>query len=178
MPRTSPLKVPELGGLTPEEAVRVLEALRLRSGEVVYQPENKGRTSHGLVLRTNPPAGTEVDAGATIQMVVSGTTQWTSVPDVVEKSLAKAISALKGPGGSVDHVVHELSTDKPPGEVIDQVPEPESRVRAGSKIVLYVSQGPVPSEPVGEDDTPTGPASQEKRRVRGPRPNWSVDASE
>jgi serine/threonine-protein kinase len=62
------VRVPPMLGQTREEARATLEAANLRLGNVSEEPSG---AQEGTVIRTNPTAGTDVDSGRAIDIVLS-----------------------------------------------------------------------------------------------------------
>jgi hypothetical protein len=63
------LQVPDLARRTPVVARRIVEDLGLTVADEIAEPHPEIRK--GLVLRTDPPAGTELDPGGPVTLVVS-----------------------------------------------------------------------------------------------------------
>jgi eukaryotic-like serine/threonine-protein kinase len=107
---------------------------------VVRQPDPKVLETYVISQTPRPGERTQKDNYVTIY--VSLGPPKTSVPDVVGKQLADALSALqdanlKGKPVNVD-------SPKPQGEVISESPTAGASVAQGSKVTLKVSKGPKP----------------------------------
>ncbi|MEX1219017.1 MAG: PASTA domain-containing protein [Solirubrobacterales bacterium] len=129
--------VPPVVGQTRSAAEQQLSARGLESS---ITEETSDRPA-GEVISQSPDAGTKVDSGSTVALVVSkGPTPvaTVAVPNVVGLTRSDAIAQITGLGLSPS--VEERATDIEPqdGRVIDQNPDGGSNVNPGTRIVLVV----------------------------------------
>jgi beta-lactam-binding protein with PASTA domain/predicted Ser/Thr protein kinase len=96
----------------------------------------------GMVIATEPPANTEVQAGRTVTMLVSSGPEPVKVPDLVGQTLSAAEATLKNEGLVLGTVTHKTSTTQPPETVIGQSPSNGKSIPAGGKVNLTVAQEP------------------------------------
>jgi serine/threonine-protein kinase len=96
----------------------------------------------GFVISTEPPAGTEVQIGSTITMLVSSGPPPVSVPDLAGQTLTAAEATLTEAKLALGTVTHKVSATEPPDTVISQTPTAGRSMRAGSKVNLTVTQEP------------------------------------
>ncbi|HXE72005.1 MAG TPA: PASTA domain-containing protein, partial [Candidatus Nitrosotenuis sp.] len=89
------VKVPDLVGMTRSQAVSELDRLGLRPA---LRESADPQVQVGLVTGQDPPAGTEVDPGSSVQVVVSSGTGRTPVPQLVGLKRAEAEKVLAGLG--------------------------------------------------------------------------------
>jgi serine/threonine-protein kinase len=140
--------VPPLVGLTSsEEAQQELRALGLSLGTLT---EVESEQPSGVVVATDPPAGTEVQLGSVVNIEVSKGTK--SVPELVGLTEAQARSDLIN-AGFVVNVVTQEDAVAPPGTVLAQTPRAGKKVAPGSLVTLTVAitpaaPAPDPSQPV------------------------------
>jgi serine/threonine-protein kinase len=132
---TGPAKrtVPTLVGKSRGEAIETLNGLRLKfsQGPVEFS-EN---VPAGAVIRSVPPAGSQVDRDSTVQLVLSKGPQRVRVPDVIGKPLGEAKRQLERAGFTV--VVRSLFGQNN-GDVLGQTPLPFKLVKPGATITLGV----------------------------------------
>ena len=85
----------------------------------------------GQVIRQTPSAGSRVDPGSTVTIVVSEGEETAKVPNVIGKLRPDAVTALREAG--LDPTVSEQETDVPSkvGKVTDQFPPPGAEVEPG-----------------------------------------------
>jgi serine/threonine-protein kinase len=132
------LVVPTLTGTKPEEAVRQLVAKGLQ-----VAPTAKAATGDtvatGLVAGTEPPAGSPVQPGATITLVVAPT-RGTTVPKVVGTRLTKAKKVLEEAGFKVGKTSYRY--DPCCGEyiILRQTPAEGETAAAGATVDLIVNE--------------------------------------
>jgi serine/threonine-protein kinase len=133
----SQVAVPPVVGQTLSAAEQQLSARGLEASS----SEEESERPAGEVISQSPDAGTRVDPGSTVSLVVSsGPPDDTTVdlPNVVGQTRADAVAELRDLGLQPD--VQEQTTDIEPqdGRVIDQNPGGGSTVSAGTRIVLTV----------------------------------------
>ncbi|MBX6371296.1 MAG: Stk1 family PASTA domain-containing Ser/Thr kinase [Acidothermus sp.] len=94
----------------------------------------------GDVLAVDPPAGTQLDWGSAVSVVVSKGRQPIPIPHVVGQSIDDATTILRNAGFTV-RVTQDFSDTVPRGQVISQSPDGGSGYR-GDTVTLDVSEGP------------------------------------
>jgi len=111
-----------------------------------FKPTTKAQSSptvkSGLVISTEPPAGTEVQVGSSVTMLVSSGPAPVSAPDVTGQTLTAAEAAIAEAELTLGTVTQKVSTTQAPGIVLSQTPSGGRSVRAGSKVNLTVAQEP------------------------------------
>jgi len=133
-------KVPNLRGLTPEEAAEALTEVGLTLSPnppeaQIVQDENQ----IGRVIRSNPAAGQMVPEGTPVAIVVGAAPELVNVPSVVGTNVDQARGNLEGADLQVQ--VEEVDAAEPPGQVVSQDPVGGTQVEAGSTVTLTVSRG-------------------------------------
>ena len=131
--------VPELVGTSQAEASARLAAAKLAVGEVV---ERGGNVARGQVLEVLPPAGTALQAGSAVTLVVSSAL--VEVPLVVGRGQQEAERLLQQAG--FDVAVRTQEDAGPAGRVLSQDPVNTS-ARRGSTVTVVVSRRPAPVVP-------------------------------
>jgi serine/threonine-protein kinase len=111
-----------------------------------FKPTTKTQASStvksGLVISTEPPAGTEVQVGSTVTMLVSSGPAPVSVPDITGQSLSAAEATLSNAKLTLGTVTQKVSTTQSPSTVLSQTPTAGSSLRAGGKVNVTVAQEP------------------------------------
>ncbi|MFC8501409.1 Stk1 family PASTA domain-containing Ser/Thr kinase [Pedococcus sp. NPDC057267] len=131
--------VPDVTGKSKAEATDQLTAAKLVVGTVTQAYSES--VDPGLVISTNPPAGTELKRGAAVALVVSQGRQPIAVTDWTGKPADQAVNDLTGKGLQVDATQQDFSTTVPKGSVISQSPAGGTLYR-GDTVKLVVSKGP------------------------------------
>lgn len=128
--------VPELAGKTRVEAEELLAENDLEVGTATEQssPEKPG-----TVIATVPPAGTQVEAGATVNLVISGS--FVEVPSVIGLTVREATARLEGVGLKASVRPGGIG---PPDRVSEQNPRPDVRVARNDVVDLTVPNMGVP----------------------------------
>ncbi|MEV6874966.1 Stk1 family PASTA domain-containing Ser/Thr kinase [Amycolatopsis sp. NPDC051128] len=133
------VKVPDLKGLSRDDAQAKLKEAGLTMSQSVQEVDTDDQNKVGKVVNQTPPADSEVQQGASVSISIGKGKQLKQVPNYIGKSFSEANSALTGLGFSVKRV--EQQSDQPKDQVIQQTPNGGS-VAAGSTITLTVSTGP------------------------------------
>ena len=143
--------VPDIIGLTEEEALQLIREAGLVRGQVdrEFDPD----VPEGRVISSNPAAGEEVPAGSQVSYVISRGEELVTVRPAVNRSEAEAIARLEEQGLEVN-VDREFSAVVAEGFVISQDPEPGAQVPPGSTVTIVVSQGPEEEEPPDTAEVP------------------------
>jgi serine/threonine-protein kinase len=111
-----------------------------------FKPTSKAQASSsvktGLVIATEPPAGTEIQVGSSVTLLVSSGPAPVRVPDVVGQSQAAAEADLSNAELAVGTVNQKVSSTQTAGTVVAQSPTAGSSLHAGEKVELTVAQAP------------------------------------
>jgi beta-lactam-binding protein with PASTA domain len=95
----------------------------------------------GLVTIQYPTAGTAVEKGDQLSVLLSTNVPVATVPDVVGQLPLPAVNALEAAGFVISGVKGEQSTE-PRGTVLAQDPAAGTQANIGSGVALTLSQGP------------------------------------
>lgn len=138
------VQVPDLTNYASvDDARQALYAVGLTLGPVTFEDSDKPENT---VLRTDPAAGTVVNEGTAISVVVSSGK--VKVPNVVGMTENDAKSALKG---FIITIIYEESDVVTAGTVISQTPAGDVQVDPGSAVTIVVAKTPAdPSEDPGD----------------------------
>ena len=132
-----PVAVPFVSGLKEPLAVKQIR-------DVGLLPEIHRETSttveKGVVIRQSPDAGTRVQKDQRVDIWVSKGVPTVQVPSVIGKSRDDAISTLINAG--LKPSAFDVPSNKAPGTVTGQEPQPGKVVNKGSKVRINVSSGP------------------------------------
>jgi serine/threonine-protein kinase len=131
--------VPNLTDMVQDDAIRRLQEEGL-VGRVLFEPSET--VDAGLVIRTNPPAGTEVEPDSTVEVFVSSGPEEFPVPPVVGQTREEAERLITEAGLTVGQVTQRADANFAEGIVIEQSPSVGVRVGAGAPVNLVVSTGP------------------------------------
>jgi serine/threonine-protein kinase len=98
--------------------------------------------SSGRVIGTEPSAGTELQVGSAVAVIVSSGPAPVHVPDLVGQSLSAAEAALTNAELALGTVTQKVSSTQQAETVLSQSPATGSSVHAGDKVNLTVAQAP------------------------------------
>jgi eukaryotic-like serine/threonine-protein kinase len=140
-------KVPVLVGYPVATAEQQIRAAGLEPN-VSEEPDP---APAGQVIRQTPSAGSRVDPGSTVTIVVSEGEETAKVPNVIGKLRPDAVTALREAG--LDPTVSEQETDVPSkvGKVTDQFPPPGAEVEPGASVTIVVGKAPPVEAPEEEE---------------------------
>ncbi len=131
------VQVPDVVGKTGDQARRAIVDAQLKHRTV---EEFSDTVNRGLVISQNP-SGAMVAVGSTVTITVSKGPDTVKVPKVIDMTEAEARTALQN-AGLVARVtaVPPMGSTTTPGTVLDQDPAPNSTVKRGSTVEIFVVQ--------------------------------------
>jgi serine/threonine-protein kinase len=141
-------EVPDLSNRPVLDAMNIVSKL----GWQASTTEERSRTVPiGQVVRTEPPAHSELAPGGTIQIVVSSGLPLVLVPSVESMREVAAVQALESADLEVNVHYEPLPAYSPnDGRVISQSPIPDVEVDFGTTVTIVIGQaegGPVDGPP-------------------------------
>jgi eukaryotic-like serine/threonine-protein kinase len=131
-----PVAVPSVVGLKEQPAVTLI---RNAGFEPVVERAANPDVEKGRVMDQNPNAGTRIQKGDRVTLLVSTGPPKTSVPDVVGMNYGDAVQTLND--ANLKAKKHEVFSSKPAGQVVDQDPPAGQQVVEGTEVLLDVSKG-------------------------------------
>jgi serine/threonine-protein kinase len=149
--------IPDLSGQGRLAARRQLSALHFRIAE---RRENSDTIGENRVISTSPAAGTKLERGQTVTLVISSGKRRAQVPDVTGRSEADARSALENAGFTVK-TTERASASQDPGTVLDQNPTGGTTAAVGTTVTLVVAKQPQDAQVpdvTGQDQNSAGAA--------------------
>ena len=142
-----PVEVPDVVGMTEDEAIEALEEVGLEAEPI---DDFSRRVPEGEVFEQDPTAGADAMTGDTVTITVSSGVQQTTVPDLVGLSLEDATAALEEARLKLGGVTTGTAEDAEPDEVLEQFPAAGREVDRGTEVDLVVAQGTTVPDVVGE----------------------------
>jgi eukaryotic-like serine/threonine-protein kinase len=133
------IEVPELIGLTVEEATAALKSKNLKIGRV--SEKYNYTLEAGLIIDGNPPSGSPVRKDSSVDLIISKGPEQVELTNFEGKTSDQAQSELTS-AGLIVNSNYEYSETVPIGTVISQTPSDVSTVGKGEKIELVISKGP------------------------------------
>ena len=139
-PSNAPMAVPNLAGMTIDQARTALLNLGLTIG--VITPQNDPTAPADTIIASVPQAGEQVLGGATIDLTVSQGSGVVQIPNVQGQTSQAARSVLEGePYKFLITVVEEASATVESGRVTRTSPTIGGDTTKGSSVTIYVSTG-------------------------------------
>jgi beta-lactam-binding protein with PASTA domain len=148
------LAMPKVVGLKSAQALAKLQAAGLQP---TTQSQPSAKVSAGVVISTVPSAGTDLQKGSGVVVVVSSGPQQVDVPEVTGETQAEAKAALTAAGLKLGTVTAQAAPGaQAAGTVLSQSPTAGTSLQTGQAVSLVVAQAPkevaVP-EVVGQSET-------------------------
>ena len=131
----STIPVPDVVGQAAADAQTALEAVGFA---VTTTEQASDDVEEGLVISTNPVAGTEVAPGTTVDMTVSTGPEDVVVPEFIGLAIDEATALAEEVGLTITFVEDPDAPDAN-GIVVDQTPEPGELAEFGSEVVAQLS---------------------------------------
>ena len=128
--------IADVSGLKAAEATSKLSQAGFKP---TTRSEPSSTVASGVVIGTNPPAGTLTQVGSPVTLLVSSGPAPVKVPDVTGQLLAAAEATLTNAGLTIGTITQKTSTE-PAGTVLSQSPATGSSVHTGDTINLTVAQ--------------------------------------
>jgi serine/threonine-protein kinase len=139
-PSNAPMAVPNLTGMTIDQARAALLNLGLTIG--VVTPQNDPTAPADTIIASVPKAGEQVLGGATIDLFVSQGSGVVQIPNVQGQTSQAARSVLEGdPFKFLITVVEEASATVESGRVTRTSPTIGADTTKGASVTIYVSTG-------------------------------------
>ena len=137
----SPGTVPSVANRTVAEAQKLLRDAGFQSStQDVFDDDVKA----GLVVASEPGAGTEIRKFQQVSLFVSKGPQLFPLPRLTGKTLEASKEALNGAEMALGKVTEKFDEEVPAGTVLSQAPAPGTPARHGTPVSLTVSKGPQP----------------------------------
>ena len=133
------IQVPELAGLTIEDATTALNDAKLKVGRVTEK--FSASQEAGLLIDGSPASGSDVRKDSTVDLIVSKGIEQVALTNYQGKTSDEAQNELTSAGLIVSSQ-YEYSDTIPIGTVISQTPSDVTTVAKGEKVTLIVSKGP------------------------------------
>ena len=133
------IKVPDLAGLTIEEATSAINDAKLKVGRV--SEKFSASQEAGLLIDGSPASGSDVRKDSTVDLIVSKGIEQVALTNYQGKTSDEAQNELTS-AGLVVSSQYEYSDNVPIGTVISQTPSDVSTIAKGEKITLVISKGP------------------------------------
>ena len=124
-----------------KDVVEATAILSKQGLDVTTKPEVNPDVQVGTVLRQNPEAQQQVDAGTTVTLTVAAATNTVKVPPLTGMSQENAVNLLKSMGLTSN--VQAVDSQLPGGTVDHQDPASGTEVQPGTTVNVYISNQPV-----------------------------------
>lgn len=134
-------EVPVVTNMSQQQARISIENTGLTMGTATEQLSDLPR---GLVVASNPPAGTKIELPGSVDIVLSKGPATIQLPDLYGRSIGEARSMIEQLGLRIAGISRDTSSLQPENTVIRQLPEAGRNVSAGGPVSLTVSHFPPP----------------------------------
>lgn len=136
-------EVPITTNMSQQQARISIENTGLTMGTVTEQISEQPR---GLVIQSDPAAGTKIDLPGVVNIVLSKGPATVVMPDLYGRTLGEALSMIEQLGLRVAGRSRDTSSIQPENTVIRQLPAAGNTIRAGGPVSLTLSHFPPPPQ--------------------------------
>ncbi|WP_106402151.1 PASTA domain-containing protein [Actinocorallia populi] len=122
---------------------RAAQAIREAGLKPVIVPQRNGTVPRGQVISTDPKAGAQITAGASVTLYVAQAPPVpdVTIPNVAGSSYEAAAQSLRNVGLVPEHAVRE-TTDAPEGTAVSTHPPAGTTVKPGAEVTVHIAQPP------------------------------------
>ncbi|MEE8456594.1 MAG: Stk1 family PASTA domain-containing Ser/Thr kinase [Acidimicrobiia bacterium] len=138
-PTVGTVEIPMLTGVPDAQAFETLQDMDLKVRTV---RETSNEIGTGLVIRTDPPSGSNVEPRSVVDVVVSAGPEKFGVPDVIGENVDVAKAQIEAEGFFVGAREYVETEDFDENVVIAQSPGGGTAAAPGTTVDLIVSAGP------------------------------------
>jgi serine/threonine-protein kinase len=132
------VEIPDVAGQSQKEATEALDDAGL---EVAAKLGFSEDIPEGRAVGTEPAAGTELQTGAAVTLIISKGSNTVEVPDVIGQDDQDALNQLET--AELGGTIVQRDDDAPADEVVAQSPSAGRRVKKGSTVTIFVSTGAI-----------------------------------
>jgi serine/threonine-protein kinase len=131
--------VPQIQGLLADDAFNLLQAEDLK---VRPSRQADAAVPEGLVIGSDPPAGTEVEAGSFVTVFISAGPEEFTMKNLIGETQERALELIEADGLIVGEITTRADESAEDGTVLEQFPRSGEAVQPGDSVDLVVSTGP------------------------------------
>ncbi|NTW72320.1 MAG: Stk1 family PASTA domain-containing Ser/Thr kinase [Eubacteriaceae bacterium] len=131
--------VPDVKGLSLDEAVKLIEDSNLKFE--IEKTESSTEVPDNHVISQSPSATTVIKEGQTVKLIMSGGPKDVTMPNVVGKFEDEGVRDLENLNFVVKEINRQFNDEYEAGIIYEQNPLPNTTLKEGAEIVLYVSKG-------------------------------------
>ena len=149
----------------------VKSALTGQGFQPLFSDEPSDQYPAGVIIRTDPAEGTELEEGQAIKIYVSSGPDITTAEMlyVVGKDKVHAVELLNAKGFDKVRTI-TVASEEPEGCVVSQSETAGEEIDVTTEIFLEISEGPAETAPATSEAPPAAPAPEETR----PQESWST----
>lgn len=127
--------VPDVTGLSLEKAKELIKKAGLTFEIIEEESETYEK---GKVIRQSPSPGDNAKKGDKVLLVVSSGPAFVTVPNLIGMDSMSARNQITNLGLEVEVIDVEVLDENQVGKVVQQTPDPQTKVRRGTKVTIWV----------------------------------------
>lgn len=131
------IHVPDLTGLTKDEAEKLLNTLSLNIGAITFENTKMPKDT---IIASDPVAGEKIEESTTINITISKGEGLVSVPKLVGKSIAEVQRILASTGLTLGYIKKTTDIERIFGIIIKQHPPYRKDVPKGTPITVILNE--------------------------------------
>ena len=147
--------VPDVVGLTQQEAQQTLGN---RGFQFSIVEQGSADEQPGTVLSQDPAAGTKVNPGTSVGLVVARAIERVIVPDLLNQGAQEASDTLAAAGLEPRVSYRDVTDPNEDGIVLDQTPVAGTQVKKGAPVRIFVGRLTTATTPPATTPSPPGGA--------------------
>jgi serine/threonine-protein kinase len=147
-------KVPDVTG---QDAASAHSTLRNAGFVFTDNQATSDTVPKGDVISQTPVGGTTVDKGTSVTLNISKGPNTATVPNVSGQTQSQATATLQGLGFQVQAKPKPTTDQTQNGLVIEQRPQPKTKLKKGRTVVIYIGQFQQPPPSTTTPGTPAEP---------------------
>jgi serine/threonine-protein kinase len=130
------VQLPDVKGMSAKDARKKLEdlGLEVKDGQAFSEDVPKGQ-----VAGTEPAAGTSVEGGSTVTLLISKGSNKVAVPSLVGLTQEQAVAQIEA--AELTASIQQQDDTAPEGQVVGQTPTAAQRIKRGAQVTIFVSSG-------------------------------------
>jgi serine/threonine-protein kinase len=132
--------VPDVAGKDIDEAANELGQAGFKTKRAA---EASSTVAAGKVVRTDPPANSKAEEGATITLIVSSGPEQITVPNVIGKTAAEAKADIEAAGLVYQQASTAPSNSDQDGKVVQQNPSGGTKVERGTTVKVTIGKAAI-----------------------------------
>ncbi|MGM0419396.1 MAG: Stk1 family PASTA domain-containing Ser/Thr kinase [Bacillota bacterium] len=159
------VEVPDLTGLSPEEAEQVLDDSNL-DYHIAEETVPDAEIPEGNIASQTPSAGDTIRETREIRLILSSGPETGEIPELSGLTLREASLRLENLGYEIGEIEYDFSSEYREDHVIRSIPDSGEELSLSEEVSLVVSQGNILNEQLNGEDGDSSGGQSRQRTIR------------